>query len=299
MTKAARRYDFNQHSLMSSDERNFLLNLFKNFLHNTSEEVSQQLQIPFKFSAEEIELSPFFLVKKTLTDTTLLTTLHLYPYEKFALLTLESSILHPLIKRFLGLKDASLMKSRAFSPLEHSYIRKLIHLFSRQLNQSWQPLGDIDFAIDLVHPSFHQFEEIEDEQLCCVLRAKASFRDVEALTHLIFPIRTLLPMLTTSAIKQDSTTPEDSRAQTTFPEYLKKQIPVNIDVIVGRALFSNVEWNSLEIGDIIVLDQLIQNPVLMRIGNQPYWQGHLGLKGTHKGVLITPWQKQGNSFHDE
>ncbi len=63
-------------------------------------------------------------------------------------------------------------------------------------------------------------------------------------------------------------------------------IPFEIFVLIGEAEIPMGAYLSLQIGDILLLEQEVTTPFIFKVGEQEYFKGRLGLCETHKAVLI-------------
>jgi flagellar motor switch protein FliM len=65
-----------------------------------------------------------------------------------------------------------------------------------------------------------------------------------------------------------------------------EQIPFEIRVILGTTSLSLTTYQELQIGDILMLDQPVDQRLVVRVGQQERYQGTAGLLGIHKAVLL-------------
>ncbi len=63
-------------------------------------------------------------------------------------------------------------------------------------------------------------------------------------------------------------------------------IPIPVTAVLGKKILSKSDYLELQIGDIIVLDQPIQERVEIRFGEQSRFLGTLGLFNSHKAVVL-------------
>lgn len=56
--------------------------------------------------------------------------------------------------------------------------------------------------------------------------------------------------------------------------------------VVGKSEIPQTAYLDLRVGDILLLDQKIEDPITLRIGEDPYFRARPGLSETHKAVRI-------------
>ncbi len=64
------------------------------------------------------------------------------------------------------------------------------------------------------------------------------------------------------------------------------QILFDVSVILGSADFSHQAYQALQIGDILILKETVEEPLLAKVGSTDYFFATAGLYETHKAVVI-------------
>lgn len=59
-----------------------------------------------------------------------------------------------------------------------------------------------------------------------------------------------------------------------------------VKAILGKVDIDPALYNDLRIGDILILDQKIGEPLSIEISNEPWYSGRPGLHETHKALAI-------------
>lgn len=65
-----------------------------------------------------------------------------------------------------------------------------------------------------------------------------------------------------------------------------ENIPFKLKVILGKATLSKSDYSNIEPGDILILDQKINAPVALEIGNEKVLEGYIGTNDHLKAVKI-------------
>lgn len=65
-----------------------------------------------------------------------------------------------------------------------------------------------------------------------------------------------------------------------------EEIPFEVTALLGTASLPQVAYMGLHLGDILVLDQTVDQRLVVRIGKQERYQATAGLFITHKAVTL-------------
>jgi flagellar motor switch protein FliM len=60
----------------------------------------------------------------------------------------------------------------------------------------------------------------------------------------------------------------------------------SLTVLLGRTQIPLTTYLELQVGDILVLDQKLENGLAVRVGSKTLFYGSAGLIGTHKAISI-------------
>lgn len=66
-----------------------------------------------------------------------------------------------------------------------------------------------------------------------------------------------------------------------------ESFPIDVGALLGQAELSMEAYSGLQIGDIILLDQSISDPLPILIEGEEALRGSIGLLETHKAILVT------------
>ncbi len=65
-----------------------------------------------------------------------------------------------------------------------------------------------------------------------------------------------------------------------------EDISFEFTAILGRTTLPMAACSELEVGDILILDQKVADPLSLQVGEQTYFRGYPGLYEKHKGIKI-------------
>lgn len=64
------------------------------------------------------------------------------------------------------------------------------------------------------------------------------------------------------------------------------EVPFSLRAVVGKAVLTKEEFNSLNLGDIILLDQEVHCPLVVHVGENGLLFGYAGLFSGQKAIKV-------------
>ncbi len=227
------------------------------------------------------------------------------PYEEFLRSIPEVTVLHVIDVEALGGKFlvemgsnvAAAMLDRLLGGLGHKIdtdhrltdidILVMERLFTRSLptlRAAWSGIADLQFTYDglEINPQFIQIANQNDVVL--VVSLAVSIGPVSGLINLCMPhvvLETVMPRLSNRfAFATPQRSGVDASAQSRLLSKHMNSIEVGVRAEVGHASIRVDEFLGLKAGDVIALEQPIDRPLTIRVGEEPkYW----GYPGTMRG----------------
>lgn len=227
------------------------------------------------------------------------------PYEEFVRSIPEVTVLHVIDVKTLGGKFlvemgnnvASAMLDRLLGGLGHKIdaehrftdidILVMERLFARSLpslSAAWAGIADLQFTYDglEINPQFIQIANQNDVVL--VVSLAVSIGPVSGLINLCMPhvvLETVMPRLSNRfAFATPQRDGVDASVQSRLLSMHMGSVEVGLKAEIGHTSIRVDEFLGLKAGDVIALDQPIDRPLTIRVGEEPkYW----GYPGTTRG----------------
>ena len=99
-----------------------------------------------------------------------------------------------------------------------------------------------------------------------------------------FPKKRLIDLLGNQGASGPESIPEGQVAARR--EAILQQLPVSVEVVLGSAELKLSELSSLQIGDVVLLDQRTTEGVVARVGGQNLFRGLAGRLGSWKAFQV-------------
>lgn len=263
-------YDFTKYQPLSDVEKARLHELSHQFSENASD---NQLQLTF----DSIEKRPFSVFFYSLPETTYISTWELHPLNCKGLLILDAQLVYSLVAAMLGGNQRNQSFVQMLNNLEMAIYRKWSYNF---LSMFLQNTEDKSFTIYHSETRANLSHAFQLNEPCVNVRFHATFNGLSGDISLIIPTVCLEAFLSLGNVTVNP-------VSTTKPQpIVVSALEITLKALLGKTVLFEKDLNSLQIGDIIPLNQQIANPIDVYIGDDKALSAKPGLAGKHKGIFL-------------
>ena len=254
------------------------------FTKQFSSSLSTLLRRIVTISVLHTELVKFGELIRTLPLPTCLNILRLHPLRGNSLLVLESRIVFTLVDTFFGgsLSSGYKVEGRDFTPIELRLVKRFVKGFNEELEKAWASVYPIqvDYVRTEINPQFAAVVSQNDIVIEVIFEL-----ELETITGRMILV---MPYSTFSPIKDKLVTSfqgEKLEIDELWVKHFRRQIErVNVEcsVELGSTQILIQELLDLEEGDVIPLDNDVDEGVIMRVEGVPKYRAEAGhKKGNH------------------
>lgn len=233
----------------------------------------------------QTEMVKFGEFIRTLPVPTSLHILKMEPLRGHVLLVVESRLIFNLLDCFFGGTGKATMKieGRDFTAIEQKVIQRVVQVVLKDLEQSWKPVVPITFQSTRseINPQFATI--VPPTELVIAIHY-----DLE-LDHLIGKITLCLPYSTIEPIRSNLYARYQSDQLEVDQEWIERvkrqlqQVEVELLVELGKGQMTGRELLQINVGDTVVLDQNVDEPLLVKVQGISKYRA---FAGTSKGIHV-------------
>lgn len=193
-----------------------------------------------------------------------------YPFSGQTLVAMDPILVYPLINKMLGGDGNILPIAKPLNNLETALYKKLISNIVEGFASAWKDLAQISFI--------PQETALQDDQVFAIARFLIECNKIKGSLSI--------------AITGDllNLVPETTPTETSLPDLENSAdwdtIPIDLTAILGKQFLSATDLKKLQPGDILLLDQPADEPILVKAGSEPLFKAKAGLTGINKGIAI-------------
>lgn len=237
----------------------------------------------------QAELVKFGEFIRTLPVPTSLHILKMEPLRGHVLFMIESRLIFNLVDCFFGGSGRGSYKieGRDFTSIEYRVINKVVRQVFRDMDQAWQPVTPVtfNFVRSEVNPQFATI--VPPTDVVIVVRYELEMDRVMGRMALILPYSTIEPIRSKLYASYQSDQLEVDTEWVSRLKGLLMDVPVEISVELGRTWLKGSEVTSMEIGDVIMLNNDAGQPVQFLVEGVPKFKVNPGIYRASQAVRIT------------
>ena len=227
----------------------------------------------------QAEMIKFGEFTRTLPVPTSLHILKLDPLRGHALFMIESRLIFNLVDCFFGGSGKSTYKieGRDFTSIEYKVINKVVKQVLADMEQAWQPVVPIEFNFvrSEVNPQFATI--IPPTDVCIVVRYEVEMDRLMGRMALVLPYSTIEPIRSKLYASYQSDQLEVDAGWVARMKKRLYEVPVEILVEFGRTHLKGSELLNMEIGDVIMLDSDLAQPLTVMVQGVPKFKATPGI----------------------
>ena len=286
--KKVKVYDFKRALRFSKDQIRSLSRIHENFARLLTTYFSAQLRTYIQISVASVDQVPYEEFIRSIPKMTILNIFEVPPLDGRILLEVNPNIAYAMMDRILGGKGVSINKVDNLTEIETKIMTNLFEKAIENLKEAWSSVVDIDpILTDLeVNPQFLQM--VSPNETVVVISLNTTIGETSGMINICIPHVVLEPMIPKLSVHYWMQTSKKARE----PEEIKaienrlKHAKLEVTAQLGKSSITVNEFLNLSVGDVIQLDQKIDEPLVINIANNPKFLGQPGNKSKKMAVQV-------------
>lgn len=283
-----RAYDFTQQERIVQVKMPALDAINDVFLRTIRSSISGALRRILDITAVPMELERFGAFVRTLPVPSSLQIFKMDPFRGHALFVIEPKLVFAFVESFLGGTGARNVRieGRDFTGIEQRLIQRIVSLLIADLEKAWNSLHriQIQYIRSEINPQFAKICEPED--VVVINRYEIDMDRAVGSITLCIPLANLesvkQKLMTTFQREQSE---EDIKLKSVLVENIKN-VPVKINVELGKTVIPAGDIIQLEKGDILQLDTRKDELLPVFLAGVRKYMGSPGLHRGNKALQI-------------
>lgn len=298
--KKVRKYDFRNPQKIAKDQLRTLEIIHDNFGRLLQTFLSGYLRAPVKVSVLTVDQYAYSEFSNAISNPAFLSIVDFEPLNGQIIFDISSNIAFTVIDRLLGGSGDKSVEIRAFTEIEFTLLRKMIQRIIELISQAWDNVIILTPTLDKIEVNSQFAQIISPNETIALITMNLSIGNIEGLFNICIPHIVIEPILERLSTKLwFSTTKKE--ATETDKELLQKRIKntyVNLSANLSSTKITVGDLLNLQIGDVIMLDDMIESEVCINVGTQLKFYGKPGANKNKVAVQITRVQKDGDVTDD-
>ncbi|BBN98665.1 flagellar motor switch protein FliM [Sporolactobacillus terrae] len=284
-----RVYDFKRALRFSKDQIRSLTRIHENYARLLTSYFSAQLRTYVQISVASVDQLPYEEFIRSIPSATVLNVIEAPPLEGHLIVEVNPNIAYAMLDRLLGGAGESMNKIEHLTEIETDLMKGLFEGGLPALKEAW---SSVDQAIDPhlmeleTNPQFLQL--VSPNETVIVISLSAVIGKSSGMINLCLPHVVLEPIIPKLSMhywmneKKSETTNEELQA-------LKKNVAhsaVPLTAVLGHSKIKVRELMNLSVGDVIKLDEHLDQPLIIQVSGFPKFIGQPGKRKHQLAVQV-------------
>ena len=267
--KKIKSYDFRRPDKFSKDQLRAIQMIHESFTRQLTTTMSTMVRSMVSAEIASVDQLAYDEFIRSLVQPTVIGILEMYPFSGNALIEINPNLVFAIIDRMLGGRGEFSGKIRELTDIERTVVERMLMRMLELLEEAWSTVVDVRFRYENLesNPFFVQICPGTDMVLLVILKLKVG--DVEGMVSICIPYFLMEPIMDKLSSQQwfaSTGRKSDERSG----EYIRKnlgKVRVPVALELGHTVLSVADVLQLSVGDVIKLDEVLGDPLDVRIGN--------------------------------
>ncbi|QQZ07941.1 flagellar motor switch protein FliM [Heyndrickxia vini] len=287
--KKVKVYDFKRALRFSKDQIRSLTRIHENFARLLTTYFSAQLRTFVQISVASTDQIPFEEFVRSVPKMTILTSFDVPPLDGRIIMEINPNIAYSMLDLVMGGKGTSVNKVDNLTEIEKKIMSNLFERGFEHLTEAWANITEIEpMLVDFeVNPQFLQM--VSPNETVVVISMNTVIGETSGMINLCIPhvvLEPIIPNLSVHYWMQNNSLKEKEPKETEIIEKNIKQAVIPLVAELGTTEITIEDFLNLNIGDVIQLDQNINDPVIVKMEGIPKYSAQTGKRGKKMAVQI-------------
>ncbi|MDX1771891.1 MAG: flagellar motor switch protein FliM [Planococcaceae bacterium] len=270
-TRKVKVYDFKRALRFSKDQIRSLTRIHENFARLLTTFFSAQLRTYVQITVASVDQIPFEEFIRSIPNMTLINVFEVPPLDGNILMEINPNIAYSMLDRLMGGQGVSNSKVDSLTEIETKIMTNLFERSFDNLREAWANVADIDpIMTELeVNPQFLQM--ISPNETVVVISFNTIIGETSGMINICIPHVVLEPIVPNLSVRYWMQTNKKavSPEQLEILENRVRKADLQIVAELGKTEISIEDFLLLQPQDVIQLNQKIEDPLVLRIGDVP------------------------------
>lgn len=276
--KRVKVYDFRRALRFSKDQIRSLTRIHENFARLLTTFFSAQLRTYVNISVASADQIPYEEFIRSIPKMTILNVFDVEPLEGRILMEVNPNIAYAMMDRLLGGRGTSHNKVDSLTEIETKIMSNMFEKAFENFREAWSSISDIDPQLSEfeINPQFLQM--VSPNETVVVISLNTTIGEASGMINICIPHVVLEPIIPKLSVKywMQSDKKQSLPIENAVLQSEIQKADVSITAEIGSSEISIQDFLMLDIGDVIELNQQIDQPLLIKVGDIPKFVGQPG-----------------------
>ncbi|WP_171016854.1 flagellar motor switch protein FliM [Pseudalkalibacillus caeni] len=287
--KKVQAYDFKRALRFSQDQIRVLTRIHENYARLMTNYTSAQLRTIVQASIHSVTQSPFDEYVKSIKEKSINSLFTAAPLQGQMVMEVQSNLASVMLDRMLGGQGFSTERSSHLTEIETIVMERLFNKILESFRDAWTSILKMDTELKELEVNPHFLQIVSPNETVIVVNMDVTIGQVTGRIRICLPHVVLEPIMPRLTAHHGLSNQKKER-QPEEAEVLQKRVKktmMEIKAELGRSEINIEEFLNLSAGDVIRLQETIDDPVILKVDRQPKFFGQPGKSKGKMAVQIT------------
>lgn len=286
--KKVRVYDFKRALRFSKDQIRSISRIHENYARLLTTFFSAQLRTYVNFGVASVDQIPYEEFIRSIPNMTILNVYSVEPLEGRIIMEVNPNIAFSMMDRLLGGKGEGQYSVDSLTEIETLLISQLFEKSITNLQEAWSSVVEIEPMLEEfeVNPQFLQM--VSPNETVVVVSLNTQIGEISGMINICIPhivLEPIIPKLSAHYWMQTGTKERNPEIVKELTKHVR-QVDVEATAILGRSTIRMKELLHLKQGDIVSLDQSIQEPLEFAVNDETKMRVQVGRRNRKIAVQV-------------
>ncbi|MDQ0337272.1 flagellar motor switch protein FliM [Caldalkalibacillus uzonensis] len=287
--KRIKTYDFKRALRFSKDQIRSLTRIYENYARTLTTYFSAQLRTFVEISVESVEQLPYEEFIRSVPSMTILNVFHASPLEGRLLMEINPNIAYTMLDRILGGIGTSPSNIGNLTEIESNVMERIFNGAIERLPEAFKSIVELAPTIEFMETNPQFLQIVSPNETVAVVSLNTKIGEVTGMINFCLPhvvLEPIIPKLTAQhwfAAQKKAREPKE--VELLRKKVKKTSLPLVVDL--GYSLLSVGEFLKLDVGDVIRLNETVDDPLIVKVGQKPKFRAQPGTCRGRMAVRIT------------
>lgn len=287
--KQVKDYDFARPSKFSKEHLRTLEIIFEHYGRLLTTNLPVYLRKSVQVEVMNSEAVTYSEFSNALSNPVLLGIVNFAPLHGNIIIEMASNLGYAIVDRMLGGRGDALDKTREFSEIELLIIERILIVCVNLLVEPWENVVDIHPHLERIETNSQYAQIISPSEMIAIVTINVKIGNVEGLMNVCLPYITVEDVIDKLNTRYwyANIQSHDERDYAEAIESIINKAQIPIKAVLGKSSVSVMDFATLQPGDIIKLDRVVEDELDVYVGDIRKFTALPGSSGDKYAVRVT------------
>jgi flagellar motor switch protein FliM len=285
-----RIYDFSKANKFSKEQMRTLHIIYEGIARQMSTYYSSILRTICEVTVVSVEEQVFKEFNNSLPTPVLLTLYGMAPLQGSLLMSISPVVAYGIINRLFGGSGKPGESDRTFTEIEIAVLERILRQFLPMMEEPWEKITKVDPSFERMETSSQFTQIVNLNEAVAIITVQIKTSDIDGFISFCLPhiaIEPIAKQLTTTLMFSGRVSHRVTGDNSRVIQRRILDTSLNLTAILAETTMTVEDILSLQVGDVIQLDNTVNDEIKIKVEHLQKAYGKLGVKNNKYAIRVT------------